>query len=668
MDADRIEGLKVVGQQLQSICESMPNFGQRKSRIPIIDSSAQSDNPDTNNDLFQHPGDSIQGLKVLRDNVQRDLEALDKYLAQTNRAELPPPSTNAPYLIAVWNEVLCAPPPVNMVGRTFSTKGSVTAKSTRSQPKASSIKVDVVADEGRRWIRVNTVKNSRLLAEFREIDSYLTDSEESDSAPSSVTIAHNGIPQTGFDNSILKMGRLLVAAAQANPIDGTDEIPKVTLRLTRLEPGPKARKELLGSGLASVNAPLHTDDEETESEVDPRIAQTIKGLLNIGIEVVLGERPFQTLEIAPNAEDELTIPPPVPTRHINLDLSVLIALVSDMTHAPLPPSIDEAHARYVPNAQERERIQQRREKRKGKVPSKPAAAVVATDRKAHNETNEKLNECAGGEGSPHSRVLTHKLLNEMRRGLLDEISDRLQSLSSNSPSSPSVEFWTTPEARDRCLRIVSKIGGDGEKRRANALFNTTGCSVEEAERAYWQDSRHPLGFVPLLPIRVYDAAVPPLSFDGHALGIKRTSQNDPFWIQLRQTCQRILSQDIVRDPRTTRILARQVEDLCMDGENDNDKDDQDGEVGDADDGDEIQRAAVTKVNLHLTAHTVQSLLWGAELGWTTMTANRSSVKTILREMRAVKSGKVNVESDGELNCATIWVIEPRSLAEGMRNT
>ena len=53
---------------------------------------------------------------------------------------------------------------------------------------------------------------------------------------------------------------------------------------------------------------------------------------------------------------------------------------------------------------------------------------------------------------------------------------------------------------------------------------------------------------------------------------------------------------------------------------------------------EIERAAVTKANPRLTAHTVQSMLWGAARGWTTLTANKSSVKAILRDIRAGEGG------------------------------
>lgn len=62
---------------------------------------------------------------------------------------LPPLSTNAPYLLAVWSEVVAALP-VQGICRTFHLSNKKVAKTTQS------VKVDVVADDGRRWIRVNT--------------------------------------------------------------------------------------------------------------------------------------------------------------------------------------------------------------------------------------------------------------------------------------------------------------------------------------------------------------------------------------------------------------------------------------------------------------------------------------------------------------------------------
>lgn len=71
--------------------------------------------------------------------------------------------------------------------------------------------------------------------------------------------------------------------------------------------------------------------------------------------------------------------------------------------------------------------------------------------------------------------------------------------------------------------------------------------------------------------------------------------------------------------------------------------------------------------------------WGAYLGWTTLTANRTSVKAILREMKTARvSGRlagvdIHLEEpsgrDGDgiegTTAAAFWVVDPRSLAEGM---
>ena len=77
-------------------------------------------------------------------------------MADPNCGSLPALSTNAPYLISVWNEVLLAPPPVTAIWATFSGSGKAVAPRRRGHPKEDGVKVDVVADGGRTWIRVNT--------------------------------------------------------------------------------------------------------------------------------------------------------------------------------------------------------------------------------------------------------------------------------------------------------------------------------------------------------------------------------------------------------------------------------------------------------------------------------------------------------------------------------
>ncbi|KAK0224063.1 hypothetical protein IW262DRAFT_871822 [Armillaria fumosa] len=576
--------LRVLRTRLQAIHDSISHFQPATRRPPILDSSLDP------NDSQWLQQDHIPGLRKLKDTIKIDLDVLDKFLEDPKSANLPPLSTNAPYLIAVWNEVLCAPARILSVFKSFSSTSPPSTPVPRETRKAgdqkpSGTKVDVVADHGCCWIRVNTIKNSRILVEFREIDSYLTDSSDEEEVSDEEEIT-NGIhrpsrtlAQTEFDNSILRMGRALVEAAKANTyevasVDGIKRItPRVTLRLTRLDP---------------------SETSEDGEPSDPRIAQTIQCLRDMGIDVALGER--QDNEIPIVAEPPPFAPVPLkPTRRINLDLSVLIALVSDLTHASLPESIDEANTRFIP----------------------PTRAREWKKKKDVSALEDGLDELSmSSDLAKHSRALTNQVLQEMVKGMIQEISDRLPG--------DDVEFWTTDEAKERCLRIVSKIGGPNEKRRAQALFLDP--ATTDAENLFWQSSRYAMAILPILPIHLYPE-------DGAAL---MPATPVPFFFHsLQNTCLDILSLENMSAPTGT-----------------------------------SSRAVITKANPRLTAHTVQSMLWGARLGWTTLTANRTSVRAVLKEMevrrKAAESGAVQEESVEGADAA-LWIVDPRSLAEGMRS-
>jgi len=489
-------------------------------------------------------------------------------------------------------------------------------------------------------VSTNRIKNSRLLAEFREIDSYLTDSEE-DSNEEWDNEQRPTPSQTQFDNSILRMGRSLLAAANANPIGGTTDTPVVILRLTRLNPD------------------LSDDDGKPP---DPRIRQTVDMLRDMGIEVVLGEHldgAVPTLNTTPSPSS-LHLRP---TCNINLDLSVLIALISDLTHAPLPQSTQEANKRFVPPPEYREWKQQRTVMM-GKTPRKSSDLTPGLDVPPpgmENDINDLPKDLI-----KHARQLTNQLLQETSKGLLQEIRDRI----SESSGEDSVKFWMTPEARDRCLRIVLKIGGIQEKRRVRALFQllpsnsldtTSHLSLEEAEKLYWQESRFPHKFIPLLPIHILPKSCPPLD---------PNQAKSRFVLELAKICSDILSQETtpVVEPdnaldvssttstsfSTPNITYRPPYNSLI--------------------AEEIQRARFTKANPRLTAHTVQTMQWGATLGWTVLTANRTSVKAMLKELKGARiAGRLNETGDVRKgdgkdkveDYAAIWIVDPRSLAEGM---
>ncbi|KAK7019870.1 hypothetical protein R3P38DRAFT_1225897 [Favolaschia claudopus] len=576
---------------LWSIHEALINFRPLAIRPPILDSSTEvvPGAQDLNDDGQWLHQENIPGLKQLKDSVKIDLDVLEKFLEDPKSSTLPPLSTNAPYLIAVWNEVLCAPPLIVSILKSFPLPaGPSSDHNYQATQKSSLVKVDVVADSGKRWLRVNTIKNNRMLAEFREIDSYLTDSEDEDELGPSLA-------QKEFDNSVLRMGRPLIAAAKANPLHlptGT-EPPKVTLRLTRLNP-------------------FESGDD------DPRISQTIDGLRAMGIDVELGERSQTDLPSPKQAPHIVSAAQLVPTSSINLDLSILLALVSDLTHAPLPTSIEEAHMRFAPP-----RVQ---------------------------ESTPDVQQQSEGDVTT-SRALTSQIMQEMlqemgRGGMFEVLHTRLLPLLPPQGAEP-MQFWTTDEAKERFTRIVNKIGGPGERRRAEVLFETSEYPSHVAETRFWEGSRYPPGYIPILPIRLYHENSPPL--DG-------APDRAQFFRSTEKTCRDILAQGTDLPAAVSQKHTKQA--LYSNN----------GFRRNA----ESERATVTRANARLTAHTVQSLLWGAQRGWTTLTANKSSVKALLRELKAARvEGRlaedfpVQNESDAP-EVVAIWILDPRSLAESAR--
>ncbi|KAG1822373.1 hypothetical protein EV424DRAFT_1644091 [Suillus variegatus] len=579
---------------LRSVNVELDSYEPESQHSPIIESSGEE-----MGEVKTQTREVLPGLRFLREEVKRDLQVFQKFLDDPGSTSLPPLSTNAPYLVAVWRELLQARGAV-AIYRTFHTAAHPQAsrKPKNGSAKGHSVKVDVVADNGRRWIRVNTIKNSRILMEFREMDSYLTSSDEDDGDGHSSLKKENLIPQE-FDNSVLRMGRELLQAARANP-HGSNEIPSVTMRLTRLNPS--------------------LSDE-------PRIAYTIDCLQRMGIDVQLGERQGIVKET-----DDISARPTVlePTAHINLDLSALIALISDTTHSRLPRDSEDANTRFIPP----QRYVEWKKQRVQMLSNSPDATSTWED------------------SGIHSRVLAEQAQQEMKKGLLQDMHDRLRSI---SPTLQNIQFWTTQEARQRCLQIVIKIAGTRERQRAEVLLSCSTCSgttTIPTHNQFWVHSRYPSNFIPLIPIRLYPSSEPNTT----SLESFQPNPSSPFMTSLALTCRDILSQEDISRLRESQSTPGHSAAPYLSN----------------DEGD-IPPAAVTLANPKLTVHTVQSMLWGATLGWTTLTTNRSSVKVLLKEMKRSAGGGVlthkppNEDDTARVSEAAIWIVKPRSLAEGSRS-
>lgn len=147
-----------------------------------------------------------------------------------------------------------------------------------------------------------SIKESRLLVEFREQDSYINSDWESDSSDTA----------PGLTNSLLTNARILAAAAAQYPRTPGLAPPRLRYVLTRLP------------------ATGHSD---------PRVGETIAEMQRLGIHVEFSDSEWPIP--APRR-----IPTLRPAEDIVLDLSTLIALCCDSTHHPLPVDEYELESRF----------------------------------------------------------------------------------------------------------------------------------------------------------------------------------------------------------------------------------------------------------------------------------------------------------------------------------
>lgn len=345
-----------------------------------------------------------------------------------------------------------------------------------------------------------------------------------------------------------------------------------------------------------------------QAYADPRLTFTLSKLQELGVDAELGLRslplnPSPPPFPSPNSTSSLSIP-----ANINLDLSILIALVSDITHIPLPADPDEADARFQPQTD-------RAWKRQLEKVEKDLVSLSL-----ESSAGERADQDDAG-AYEHCRALAEQTKKEMRHALLDEVSSRI---TSSGVATGDVQFWTTDDAKQRFLSITEKIGGDNERRRARALF---GEDQGEASK-FWTGSRYGPVFGGL-PIRVFSST---------ALEKNGTAQTDlSFNSWLASTCRSILSQP-----------GRQ-------------------HVKGSDSAHEQRTiAAPLRFPGRLSEHTIVSLLRGAEHDMVTLTSNKTSIKAVIREMRGFALPRVAEENIRSSSACSIWITDPRSLAEGLR--
>jgi hypothetical protein len=199
-------------------------------------------------------------------------------------------SSNLPFLEAVWN-TLKANRGLQAMQKRFYWQDK---SEKRPNKKKNSALVDIVAEDGLHWLKVSLLTNNRLL--FDKAKQGWEDASSSDDSHDDQDNENNN------DVPLVKMTRDLVRAAQQVKI--RTKHPRITLVLPKIRSGQVA-------------------------QIDAIISQ----LRHLGADVLTSESPLPALDFATVMPHLLTDPFATMTSTLNIDCTILLALVSDFSHS-----------------------------------------------------------------------------------------------------------------------------------------------------------------------------------------------------------------------------------------------------------------------------------------------------------------------------------------------
>ncbi|WRT70683.1 uncharacterized protein IL334_007681 [Kwoniella shivajii] len=598
-----MEQIEIAYKQINELISSINQFIEEEAELatykaPIID--------------WHHPDSysqsSIIGLNKFQSSVETEKGYINSLLnindkvsssSSTSSSRRTPKeiSSNIPHLSAVWEQVKYSQWPIICISQ-------ILECGNQSQQDIQ-VKVDLVEQGGECWVKVNTIKESRLMAEFREQDSYINSDYESDDStldPSS-TQAQAGpsrLQRPTLTNSIIVQVTSLVKAAESYPRIPGFPPPRIKYVLNRLEENPKGGYD------------------------DSRIQETFQIIRGMGVELILAS----DQRILPKRNQRKS---PKPTQKILLDLSVVVALCCDSTHLPLPASNEELESRF--------RSLQSSSKGNGELELAPHIPVT--------------------------KDLRDQLEWEMNHPLIQELKDRLTPLYESS--NEQVEFWVTEEVKSRLPAIVDIIGGEEEKQRARMMFDVHDSG--EKEGGFWQNSRWKdnAGILEHLKINVLPPEDNGIingtkdiktdsSFRKGFMSICK-SMLDIVDLQTQQKSQDSSpnpspNQDQGQDYSPAPTIQQQLPERPGNPKSRKTK------------KSKLPPRGFTLASKLPSAHTLRTFLVGCEKGWTVLTNNRGAVGKVIREMRVGEGlGYGEENNDGTVD---IWVVNPSSLSEWRR--
>jgi hypothetical protein len=250
-------------------------------------------------------------LRTFQGNIRADLKALQKIDVSHEKLTQMLRSSNVPFYEAVWKTAQKSKGVIGFSQRYYwDTKDKTTAKTKDAERIAkprnlkykNSALVDVVAEDGTTWIKVSTVTQTRLIWELAR-QGWNPQDDESDFEDD----ASNSSEDSESEVSILKMAQDLYTASQHTHVHFKH--PKIHLVLTRLQEPLSVPAASLLKRIQSISPRITISLNDSAFLANP--APTLSEAFNTGLVI----DPLNSL-----------------TPTINIDCTILLALVSNLSH------------------------------------------------------------------------------------------------------------------------------------------------------------------------------------------------------------------------------------------------------------------------------------------------------------------------------------------------
>lgn len=163
---------------------------------------------------------------------------------------------------------------------------------------------DIVADQGAKWLRVSTLSEKRLLFDLAKLG-WVNDSDSDEDMPDVLPIGDDEDDDDEDQVDIVKHARQLARAARANPIRGRP--PKVHFVLTRIVTGKTKEVDYILDKIRATGATVHC-----ANDIPPTPP----------LETVLPRLLIDRSHALSNT--------------LNIDCTILLALISDISHQECP--------------------------------------------------------------------------------------------------------------------------------------------------------------------------------------------------------------------------------------------------------------------------------------------------------------------------------------------